>query len=88
MSAIMSDLLTLADASAELGVAHDTLRWQVHNGKLKAQKLGTSWVVTRREVERYRRENQRVTTAPIGSGPVGLLGGLGGPQPTPDGPAS
>jgi excisionase family DNA binding protein len=54
----MADL-TLRQAAAELGVAEATLRWQVRNGKLKATKVGPVWTVTRREVERYRRDHLR-----------------------------
>lgn len=53
----MTDL-TLAEAAAQLGVAAGTLRWQIRNGKLKARKLGPVWVVSRREVDRYARENR------------------------------
>lgn len=52
-------LLTLAEAAADLGLAASTLRWQVHNGKLRAQLVGKTWVITPRELERYRREHQR-----------------------------
>ena len=48
------DLLTLREASQELGVAHATLRAQVHRGKLAALKVGRDWLVTRDELERYR----------------------------------
>ena len=51
--------LTLQEAAEELGVSASTLRWQVRNKKLKATKVGPVWTVTRREVERYRRESRR-----------------------------
>lgn len=51
--------LTLVEAAAELGMSPTTLRVQIRNGKLKARKVGPVWVVTRREVERYRRESRR-----------------------------
>ena len=35
-----------------------TLIHQIHNGALKATKLGHIWVVTEDEVERYRRESR------------------------------
>lgn len=50
-------MLTLAQAGALLGVAPATLRAQVHNGKLRATLVGKTWVVTPREVERYRAES-------------------------------
>lgn len=52
-------MLTLAEAAASLGVEHDTLRRQIRLGKPKARKIGPIWVVSGREVERYRRENRR-----------------------------
>lgn len=55
----MKTRLTLVEAAAELGLSADTLRWQIHNGKLRAEKRGRDWMVTRREVERYRKEHKR-----------------------------
>jgi excisionase family DNA binding protein len=51
--------MTLSEAAASLGVTQPTLRQQIANGKLKAQKIGRDWHVTPREVERYRRESRR-----------------------------
>jgi excisionase family DNA binding protein len=51
-------VLTLEEAAARLGLAASTLRWQIHKGKLKARKLGPLWVVSEREVERYRRDSK------------------------------
>lgn len=52
-------MLTLAEAAASLGIHPDTLRRQIHLGKLKAKRLGPIWTVSEREVERYRRESLR-----------------------------
>ena len=52
--------MTLNEAAAILGVTPDTLRLQLANGKLRGRKIGPLWTVTRREVERYRRESRRV----------------------------
>ncbi len=49
--------ITLAAAGALLGVSPAALRNQVRNGRLTATKVGTTWVVTPREVERYRAES-------------------------------
>lgn len=54
----MSAVLTLAEAAAELGLSAETLRWQIHRGKLKARKVGPVWTVSEREVKRYARENR------------------------------
>lgn len=51
--------MTLLEAAASLGVAAATLRQQIANGKLHARKVGRDWSVSRREVERYRRESLR-----------------------------
>jgi len=51
--------LTLEEAARQLGVAASTLRVQIRNGKLKGSKIGPLWVVSPREVERYRREHLR-----------------------------
>ena len=51
--------VTLTEAAQVLGVDPGTLRVQIHNGKLKARKIGPIWTVTPKEVERYARENRR-----------------------------
>jgi excisionase family DNA binding protein len=51
--------MTLIQAAALLGVTAATLRQQIANQKLRATKRGRDWWVTRREVERYGRENRR-----------------------------
>jgi excisionase family DNA binding protein len=53
----MEQLRSLADAARALGIAPDTLRAQVHRGRLQAQKVGRDWLVTSDEIERYRRES-------------------------------
>ena len=56
---IEKQMLTLAEAAQSLGVEHGTLRRQIRLGKLRARKIGPLWVVSEREVERYRKENKR-----------------------------
>lgn len=51
--------MTLTEAATILGLSPDTLRQQVHNGKLRAVKQGRDWSVTPREVARYGKENKR-----------------------------
>ena len=46
--------MTLIEAAAILGVTAATLRVQVHNGRLRARKVGRDWHVMPGEVERYR----------------------------------
>ncbi len=53
----MEDLLTLAEAAARLGLHPATLRKQVHNDVLAARLIGKTYVITIRELERYRREH-------------------------------
>ena len=52
--------MTLNEAAAILGLDPATLRQQLANGKLRGRKVGPIWTVTRREVERYRRDSRRV----------------------------
>jgi excisionase family DNA binding protein len=50
-------VLTLTEAAAELGLAASTLRHQVQAGRLRARLVGKTYVVSPREVDRYRREH-------------------------------
>lgn len=50
-------MLTLSEAAAQLGVSASTLRHQAQSGRLRARLVGKTYVVTPREVERYRREH-------------------------------
>lgn len=50
--------ITLAEAGyALMGLSPSTLRNQVRAGRLHARLVGKTWVVTPREVERYRAES-------------------------------
>ena len=49
--------ITLAAAGALLGVSPATLRNQIHAKRLRGTLVGKTWVVTPREVERYRAES-------------------------------
>ena len=51
--------MTLNEAAAILGVTPDTLRQQLANGKLRGRKIGPIWVLSKGEVERYRRTSLR-----------------------------
>lgn len=51
------DILTLSEASAELGIKPSTLRSQIRFGKIEARMIGPVWVVSREEVDRYRQEH-------------------------------
>ena len=46
--------LTVTEAAASLGLSPATIRAQIANGAIKASKVGPIWVITEREVERYR----------------------------------
>jgi predicted site-specific integrase-resolvase len=50
-------MLTLTLAGALLGVSPATLRSQIRNGRLRATLIGKTYVVTPRELERYRAES-------------------------------
>lgn len=51
--------MTLKEAAASLGVTPDNLRGAIARGALKATKLGRDWIVTPKEVEKYRAEHRR-----------------------------
>jgi hypothetical protein len=53
----LDDIISLADAGAELGISAETLRTQVRRGRLQARCVGKTWITTRQEVARYRRES-------------------------------
>lgn len=50
-------MLTLTEAAARLGLAASTLRHQVQAGRLRARLIGKTYVITERELARYRREH-------------------------------
>lgn len=52
----LDDVISLADAATTLGLAQSTLRNQAVAGRIRARLVGKTWVTTRQEVERYRRE--------------------------------
>lgn len=53
----LKDIMTLAEAAEELGLAAVTLRAAVSRGTLRARLIGKTYVTTRDEVARYRREH-------------------------------
>jgi hypothetical protein len=50
-------LIGISDAATMLDLAANTLRQQAEKGVLRAVQIGRTWVLTEREVERYRREH-------------------------------
>lgn len=52
------ETLTVTQAAERLGLHRDTLLRQIAKGVLHAKRLGSIWVVTGAEVERYRREHR------------------------------
>jgi excisionase family DNA binding protein len=53
----IKDYMTPAEAADELGLAPQTVRAQIRKGKLRAERVGPVQLVTRRELERYRRDS-------------------------------
>jgi excisionase family DNA binding protein len=45
--------LSLTEAARQLGMSPTTLRVQIHNGRLRAEKIGRNWAVSPDEVKRY-----------------------------------
>jgi len=78
------DILTLAEAGELLGIAPVTLRAQAASSRLKARLVGKTWITTRVEVERYRREHLGNVGRPPGihgsaSSPVPRITSAGAP---------
>lgn len=55
---LLDDYLTLSETATELGLSPSTLRHQAQAGRLRAILIGKTYVVSVREVERYRDEHQ------------------------------
>jgi excisionase family DNA binding protein len=66
----LDDVIDLHAAATELGIAAATLRHQASVGRLRAKVLGKTWITTRQEVERYRRENLGRRGRPRTNAPV------------------
>jgi excisionase family DNA binding protein len=49
------DLLTLAQAAELTGIDPSTMRRHIAEGKLKATKPGHDWLVTRADLEEYKK---------------------------------
>jgi excisionase family DNA binding protein len=52
------EVFSVTEAAERIGIAPGTLRVQIHNGAVKAEKIGGRYLVTAEEVERYRSENK------------------------------
>lgn len=50
-------MLTLSQAAGRLGLSSSSLRNQVYRGRLRAKLIGKTYVISERELERYRRES-------------------------------
>lgn len=58
---ITGEYLTPQEAAKELQLTADTVRRycnDLENPKLKGEKIGRDWLISRKEVERYRRERR------------------------------
>src|SRR6476620_6642301 len=54
IAAMDEEILTVTQAAERLGLHRDTLLRQIAHGVLHARRLGSIWVVSAAEVERYR----------------------------------
>ena len=50
-------MLTLVEAASQLGLSASTLRHQVQLGRMHAKLMGKTYVVSEREVARYRADS-------------------------------
>ena len=64
-----TNLLTASQAAAALGMYRTAVHKAIYAGRLKAEKVGGLYMITRAEVDRYRRE-----TNPAGGRPKKLRG--------------
>jgi hypothetical protein len=64
----LDDVIDLTQAAELLDLAPVTLRAQAAAGRLKAKQLTKTWVTTRQEVERYRREHLGQVGRPAAKG--------------------
>ncbi|MDQ3691392.1 MAG: helix-turn-helix domain-containing protein [Chloroflexota bacterium] len=55
----LSELRSVTQAAAMLGVSPDALHMSIGRKKLHAEHIGVHLVLTLQEIERYRRENSR-----------------------------
>jgi len=51
--------VTITEAAKQLALSPKTLRQQIKNRKLRAHKMGRTWYVDPREVDRYQAEHKR-----------------------------
>ena len=49
--------VTLTEAGSLLGLAPATLRRQLNNGVIRGKKVGKTWTITPKELEKYRTEH-------------------------------
>jgi excisionase family DNA binding protein len=61
--------MTLREAAELLELTPDTLRQQIHAGKIRARKVGPLWWVTDAEVDRYATEYRGLHGPRPGSSP-------------------
>jgi excisionase family DNA binding protein len=52
------EVLTISQAAARLGLSRKTLWLQINRGALRATQVGSVWLVTAVELDRYARENK------------------------------
>lgn len=55
-------MLTVIEAAHQLGISPATVRQQIRNGKLRAEKHGGVWLLLPREIARYRVDSLREQT--------------------------
>ncbi len=59
-----TELITLKDAAAIVGVRPVTLATAARNGKLTAQKKGRDWLVTRKALHEWAKSQRHVSGRP------------------------
>jgi excisionase family DNA binding protein len=56
---IMKKLLSAMEAAKMLGKSKQQINNDIHNGKLKAQKVGNFWVIDRNDLKKFMRASKK-----------------------------
>ena len=51
-----NDYLTTTQAALRLEITVDAVKQYCHRGKLQAMKVGRQWMISKKEIERYSKE--------------------------------
>ncbi len=55
----MTKLISTEEAATILGITRQSMAWLLRNGRVKAQKVGRSWVVEKDSLLEYKKEREQ-----------------------------